>query len=173
MATGIIAVRPKIPGDKRTTVLWHQDSHYFGQDAASHRIITAWLPLVNTDETNGCMRVIPGSHQWGYQQAEMDEEHHAYRPLEGPSLRGDVVECPMRVGDVLIFNNLLMHCSGANTSDHIRWSVDFRYLSPQVQFERLRDFLPGFLARSRSTPDTVDDWPTWKRRMENFREASA
>ena len=33
--TGIIAVRPKVPNDKRTTVLWHQDSNYFGKQTVA------------------------------------------------------------------------------------------------------------------------------------------
>ena len=173
IATGIIAVRPKIPHDKRTTVLWHQDSNYFGEDAAQHRILTVWLPLVDTDARNGCMQVIPNSHTWGYQSAEIDPEHQAYRPLQDPTERGEPLLCQMQVGDLLLFDNLLMHRSGANQSDHTRWSIDFRYHGPEVHFDRQQQFLPGFCARNRSPSGSVDTWQSWSRRVEAFRQAAA
>ena len=41
-------------------VSWHQDSTYWG---LSHPdIVTAWIALSVSDEINGAMRVIPGSH---------------------------------------------------------------------------------------------------------------
>ncbi len=77
IATGLIALRPKVPQDKRTTVLWHQDSHYFGRDSSEKRIITVWIPLVDTDKKNGCMQIIPKSHSWGYVEADYIPGFHA------------------------------------------------------------------------------------------------
>jgi ectoine hydroxylase-related dioxygenase (phytanoyl-CoA dioxygenase family) len=167
IATGLIALRPKVPQDKRTTVLWHQDSHYFGRDSSDKRIITVWLPLVDADAENGCMQVIPGSHSWGYVEAEIDPEHNAYRPLEDPEQRGPSTTCEMQVGDVLIFGNLTLHRSLPNVSDHVRWSIDFRYHAPGLHFERESEYIPGFLARSRSNPESIDSWPTWHQRYKD------
>jgi ectoine hydroxylase-related dioxygenase (phytanoyl-CoA dioxygenase family) len=157
-ATGLIALRPKVPNDKRTTVLWHQDSHYFGPDTADMTILTVWVPLVDTDETNGCMQIVPGSHTWGYVDAEMDPDHKAYRPLQDPTERGDPISCEMKVGDVLIFRNLTLHRSLPNTSDHTRWSIDFRYHGEGVTFARADKYIPGFRARGGPGPEP---WQTW------------
>jgi len=167
IATGLIALRPKVPQDKRTTVLWHQDSHYFGRASSEKRIITVWIPLVDTDKENGCMQIIPTSHSWGYVEAEMDPEHNAYRPLKDPEKRGAPANCEMKVGDVLMFGNLTLHRSLPNVSDHIRWSIDFRYHAPGLHFEREADYIPGFLARSRSNPAGIDTWQTWNRRYKD------
>lgn len=167
-ATGIIAVRPKIPSDKRTTVLWHQDSHYYGKDTTPLSIITVWIPLVPATTENGCMQVIPGSHRWGYQEAEMDPEHNAYRPIENPEKRGTPRACEMNVGDVLMFNNLTFHRSTENYSESTRWSVDLRYCTPDAKFERFDSFMPGFVARSSTRP--VGDWETWKKRTDAWRQ---
>ena len=161
-ATGLIAVRPKIPNDKRTTVLWHQDSNYFGEQTAAQRIISVWFPLVQADTNNGCMQVIPGSHRHGYQAAEMDPDHKALRPLEDPERFGKPLTCPMQVGDVLFFSNLTYHRSLMNASDHTRWSIDLRYHETGMQHPRKADFLPGFTARSRATPAAVDRWADWR-----------
>ena len=161
-ATGLIAVRPKIPNDKRTTVLWHQDSNYFGVETAAQRIISVWFPLVPADTTNGCMQVIPSSHRHGYQAAEMDPDHKALRPIEDPERFGAPMTCQMQVGDVLFFSNLTYHRSLMNASDHTRWSIDLRYHETGMQHPRKADFLPGFTARSRARPGSVDGWTDWR-----------
>ena len=161
-ATGMIAVRPKIPNDKRTTVLWHQDSNYFGEQTAAQRIISVWFPLVAADADNGCMQVIPGSHRHGYHPAQIDPEHKALRPLDDPTRLGNPVTCPMQVGDVLFFSNLTYHRSLMNASEHTRWSIDMRYHEIGMQHPRKADFLPGFIARSRTDPAAEDGWPRWR-----------
>ncbi len=52
------------------------------------------------------------------------------------------------------------HASLANTSDQIRWSFDLRY-SPVGQPTGREEF-PGFVARSRSNPESeLHDPETW------------
>jgi phytanoyl-CoA hydroxylase len=159
-ASGGIAVRPKLPHDKRTTVLWHQDSNYFGPDSESMRMLSVWLPLVPVNEANGCIQVIPGSHRHGYQESVMDPEYQAQRPVEDPTRFGAPVSCEMAVGDVLIFTNLTFHRSLMNVSDHTRWSIDLRYYPTATEFARKGDFMPGFVARS-ADPAAADSWSTW------------
>lgn len=161
-ATGMIAVRPKIPNDKRTTVLWHQDSNYFGEQTAAQRIVSVWFPLVAADAHNGCMQVIPGSHRHGYHAAEIDPDHKALRPLDDPTRFGEPVTLPMQVGDVLFFSNLTYHRSLMNASDHTRWSIDLRYHRAGMEHPRKPDFLPGFIARSRADPAAEEGWPEWR-----------
>ena len=160
-ATGMIAVRPKIPNDKRTTVLWHQDSNYFGEQTAGQLIISVWIPLVPADAENGCMQIIPGSHRNGYHPAEIDPSHKALRPLKDPTRFGEPVTLPMQVGDVLFFSNLTYHRSLENTSDHTRWSIDLRYHEAGMQYPRKQDFLPGFVVRSRKDPSIEEGWAEW------------
>src|SRR5262249_18017997 len=40
----------------------HQDQHYLGADPGT--CIAAWMALDASDEENGCLEVIPGSHTW-------------------------------------------------------------------------------------------------------------
>ena len=49
---------PMWPGG--VSVNWHQDCHYFG--TASPKIISCGIYLEDTDEENGCLQVVPGSH---------------------------------------------------------------------------------------------------------------
>ena len=43
-------------------VLWHQDAAYWPLEPMD--VITVWLALDDSGPTNGCVRVIPGSHRW-------------------------------------------------------------------------------------------------------------
>src|SRR4051795_13673653 len=47
---------------------WHEDSAYWnGRLSAYDRIVTVWLALENpSNRENGCMRVIPGTHNNGF-----------------------------------------------------------------------------------------------------------
>ncbi|HEY3999399.1 MAG TPA: phytanoyl-CoA dioxygenase family protein [Candidatus Xenobia bacterium] len=55
----------KLPGDGKATP-WHEDSAYWeGRVSTMEGICTLWLALDQTAPDNGCMRVIPGSHEGG------------------------------------------------------------------------------------------------------------
>ena len=58
-------VRPKLPNSSYTAFPWHQDSQYYGADSQHALIVTVWIPLVDVDERNGCLQVMPGSQTWG------------------------------------------------------------------------------------------------------------
>jgi phytanoyl-CoA hydroxylase len=85
--------------------------------------MVVWIPLVDIDEPLGALRVIPGSHREGLCESQPDEW---YRHIEGVS-DGDFLSVEVRAGDALFFSAFLIHASGDNTTDAIRWSCHFRY----------------------------------------------
>jgi phytanoyl-CoA hydroxylase len=85
--------------------------------------IVAWVPLVDVSQQLGALEIIPGSHLWGLQESREDKW---YRHIEG--LRNDQYESvDVKAGDVLFFSAFLVHRSGDNVTDSIRWSCHFRY----------------------------------------------
>ena len=48
---------PQTPGQEQATVPWHQDVAYLSPECWSTMQLTAWIPLLNATEHNGCMQV--------------------------------------------------------------------------------------------------------------------
>lgn len=97
-------------------VRYHQDWTY--TDERVVRPVFLWCPLVDVDDDNGALRVIPGSQTWTDHirpsRSEIASEH--IQDDLGPA--GIVV--PMRAGDALLFDPALLHGSGPNRSDQPR-----------------------------------------------------
>jgi phytanoyl-CoA hydroxylase len=99
----------------------HQDQPYFPHER--HSLVAASVHLDDTDEENGCLHVVPGSHRLGPLEATGDA-HTVDYPLESG------VPCPAGAGDVLFFNYLTIHGSGTNRSTRTRRNVLFQYRDP-------------------------------------------
>jgi phytanoyl-CoA hydroxylase len=99
----------------------HQDYPYFPHER--HSVLAASVHLDDTDEENGCLHVVPGSHRLGPLEAE-GESHTVDYPLESGTA------CPAAAGDVLFFNYLTIHGSGVNRSTRTRRNVLFQYRDP-------------------------------------------
>ncbi len=120
-------VRPKMPGSERTAFPLHQDSQYYGKASQHAHTVTVWIPLVDVDEVNGCLFVIPGSNHWELIGSARDENSNM-RSFEDPEARGTPVPVPMKTGDILLFSNMTFHGSKVNRSEAVRWSTDIRYV---------------------------------------------
>ena len=161
-ANGDFWVRPKLPGEGQTSLPWHQDCVYYGPRSYDVPILSLWLPLVDVDERNGCIRVIPGSHAWGVLPVHKVEGVRALVPDEDVEARGHPVEVWMKPGDVLAFGARTFHSSGINTSEGVRWSIDLRYSETGQPLEWLFDKYPAFVARSRAQPGSVETFEQWR-----------
>src|SRR5215469_6096285 len=53
----------KFPKDN-AYVSWHQDGTYWGMHPPN--VITAWVAISESNQANGCMRVIPGTHRTSF-----------------------------------------------------------------------------------------------------------
>jgi len=85
--------------------------------------IVVWVPLMEISQALGALEIIPGSHLWGLLESREDEW---YRRIEG--IGDDQYQSvEMNAGDALFFSAFLVHRSGNNVTDSIRWSCHFRY----------------------------------------------
>ena len=168
-------LRPKLPGSTFTAFPLHQDSQYYGPQTGHIRVITVWIPLLDVDEENGCLWVIPRSHRWGLLPAARRADHNMVS-FEEVERRGVPVPLPMRCGDFLMFHNLTFHGSKVNRTDRVRWSVDVRFRetpgyravgereaagNAQLEAALLRSGRPPLVVRSRR-PENVGDYRRWQ-----------
>ncbi len=90
-------------------------------DETRHRHLNLWLPLVDVDETNGALHVVPRSHR-------------ILAPVHAPTMRApfaDIVPTVcrhgtcmrMRAGELLVFDNRMIHYSQQNQSPAARPAI--------------------------------------------------
>ena len=155
-------VRPKLPFEKLTTLPWHQDSAYM-PNTEHHTHLSVWLPLVDVDHENGTLQLLPGSHKKGLKPHHCIEGEAFRSPHQDPAVDPDeIVTLEMKVGGLVIFNNLVFHRSLMNRSQSIRWSVDFRFSRRDTPLDGLWHQHIACIVRSRKYPNTVASWSNWK-----------
>jgi len=103
---------------------WSAKPGYFAVQpplAILERNFTIRIHLDDTDENNGALRVIPGSHLGGiYRATEMDKT---------------IVEedmCRVRAGGIMIMKPMLLHASGKTTNDQKRRVIHIEFSDQQL-----------------------------------------
>ncbi len=111
----------------------HQDQFYLRVDPGT--CVAAWMAVDRCDEDNGCLRVVPGTHDIPV-LCSVDADSDV-------SFSGDTVELPpgmeavpliMEPGDVLFFNGQLVHGSYPNSSeDRFRCALIGHYIVGEAE----------------------------------------
>jgi phytanoyl-CoA hydroxylase len=96
--------------------------------------MVVWVPLIDIGKDLGALGIVPGSHLAGLLDSVQDDW---YRTVKGTT-DDQYVPVEVEAGDALFFSAFLLHRSGGNTTDSIRWSCHFRYndLDEQTFVER-------------------------------------
>lgn len=141
----------KPPGTGRP-IAWHQDSWYFrntyvssvGDDIAQTTIGT-WLALDDADAENGCLWVIPGSHDLGvieHGQVESDEYLLQKRVTVSAEMEAKAMPVEVPKGALVFFNNALLHRSTPNRSTRFRRAYIVHYMKATIQRTGNRPRIP-------------------------------
>jgi len=128
-------VLSKQPHDSRYAS-WHQDSFYSGLHLTPST--SAWIALTPSHEANGCMRVIPGSHQLGSLDHESVREDPHLLNRRGERLKVEVdesqaVDIVLRPGQLSLHQSTIVHGSNPNTSDDPRTGFIVRFVTSQMK----------------------------------------
>ena len=132
IASSVYRLRPKIPNFGYGEVPAHQDSGYFEPFCDDSLIITMWVPMVDTNEENGCLYVLPGSHKGEVEEHKMHESGKYLAIDQELQAAINPVFCPVPKGGVLLLSNKVVHGSLKNATDQVRWSMDLRYQSASL-----------------------------------------
>jgi phytanoyl-CoA hydroxylase len=116
----------KPPGSRGQAL--HQDNFYLRAEPGT--CIAAWMALDPTDEANGCMQVVPGSHRWPLLCTAKADTTVSFTDVTVPIPAGQRIESVrMDPGDVLFFTGSLVHGSLPNTHpDRFRRALIGHYI---------------------------------------------
>jgi len=111
----------------------HQDQHYLRVQPGT--CIAAWLALDDCDEENGCLQMVPDSHNWPLLCSKKADTSVSFTDVT-VDLPDGVKSEPvlMQAGDVVFFNGQVVHGSYPNTSaDRFRRAFIGHYIAGEAQ----------------------------------------
>lgn len=123
-----LAVVPEAAGggEVPSAVGWHTD-HSYWSTCTSTRMLTAWIPLHDTNEENGTLYVVEGSHLWpesehlrGFNDPDLDGLE---RRLGRAVPREAIVPMRLKKGQASFHHMRALHASAPNTSAAPRFAL--------------------------------------------------
>ena len=106
---------------------WHQDSSYFPFDREPQ--VAAWLATSEATLENGCLVVLPGSHQESLHEHLPDDRegsNYGYTEIKDHDF-SEERPVVLNKGDLLLFHSFLMHKSYDNKSNSRRTAMVYHF----------------------------------------------
>jgi len=118
------------PAKTGTRTPWHQDGEYWPIEPLA--TCTVWIAIDASTTENGCLRVIPGSHQ-SKQLAKHHQSNAANIALdleldEAEFDQSKAVDITLQPGEISLHDVYLFHGSESNLSDRPRRGLTLRYM---------------------------------------------
>lgn len=142
-------------------VLWHQDGAFWPLEPME--VVTLWLAVDQTDASNGCMRVIPGTQTLQLFDMEDASEKGAVLDRETPPEHVDeskAVDIALQPGDVEVHHPNIIHGSYANASPRRRCGLTIRYIPTSTRVICDGPWPSLFLLRGDPVPG-INDYRPW------------
>ena len=116
-------------------VSWHQDSTYWG--LSSTDVVSAWVALTESNEANGAMAVVPGTHLID-QVPHRDTFDDNNLLTRGQEIAVDLdtskaVRLDLKPGEISLHHVRIVHGSPPNPSDGRRIGYAIRYIPTTVR----------------------------------------
>lgn len=134
-------------------VPWHEDSAYWKGRLDPMTVVTVWLAIDPSTTANGCMRVIPGTHDNGFSDYESvaDPDKQVFdteirKESVDESKAVDIVLAP---NECSLHDGRIIHGSSANTGAMRRCGYTMRYMPATVRHNGGDDAFQIYLARGK------------------------
>jgi phytanoyl-CoA hydroxylase len=109
-----------------TATGWHRDIRYWS--FARNELVSVWLALGSEKESNGALKVIPGSHRLDIKRSQLDDLDFLRPDVdENQAIFAGGITVELEQGDTLFFHSGLFHAAGRNNGDSVKTSVVFAY----------------------------------------------
>lgn len=126
--------KPPSRAETIDTIPWHADAHHWHHEPII--MCTAWLAITDATVENGCLEVIPGSHKTIVPTAHTNNTRYDQAGIAADPAMVDVARAarlPMKAGQFIIFDQNLLHGSGANLTNDRRIGLAIRTTLPSVK----------------------------------------
>jgi hypothetical protein len=146
--------KPKGNGKR---VPWHEDSHYWKTMLSPMEVVTVWLAIDPSTKLNGCMNIIPRTHNTGKLGYSDYDDLKPGEAVFGdeikPTQRDDskAIAIELEPNQASLHDGRLIHGSAPNTSNIRRCGYTMRYVSTKVRdnHEKNAQWHHLYLARGR------------------------
>ncbi|CAM4238354.1 phytanoyl-CoA dioxygenase family protein [Paenibacillus alkaliterrae] len=114
---------------------WHEDSAYWkGRLSSFDKIVTVWLAIDRSWKENGCMRVIPGTHNNGFSEYEAVDGRENIFETEIKSIDDSkAVYFELEPGECSLHDSRIIHGASSNSSPYRRCGYTMRYFSTEAK----------------------------------------
>ncbi|CAK9249854.1 unnamed protein product [Sphagnum jensenii] len=118
------------PGMNDFAMPLHADWTYVDED--QFRSVAVWIPLIDTNEENGCLGVIEGSHKISEKVRGPNMQQNSYtKDKDWVKKYGKLL--PTKAGHAIIFDHALMHFSPPNKFDTIRPALNLSIVPEEAE----------------------------------------
>ena len=93
----------------------HQDLSLVDED--EFRSVEVWIALEDTNETNGQLWMVPGSHTWLPTVRGIQSFPFAYGEVSRRIIDRHAVPVPVTAGTAVVFTHAILHCSFPNRTE--------------------------------------------------------
>lgn len=114
----------KLPGEGML-IGWHRDA---GTECVGEKPVFNVDFYIDDADLDTCLWVYPGSHAWNQEEILARTQQDGF-PTDG------AIPIPVKSGDVLFHNILLLHGSPANTSSKLRRVIYYEFRPAQTELE--------------------------------------
>lgn len=128
--------KPKGDGKR---VPWHEDSHYWKKMIEPMETVTLWLAIDPSTKVNGCMYVIPRTHNTGrkgfsdYEGVDASKSVFATEIVKEQRREDLAVACELQPNECSLHDGRIIHGSEPNTSDIRRCGWTLRFIPAHVR----------------------------------------
>ena len=126
------------PGINGKATPWHQDGQYWPIRPLA--TCSVWLAVDDSNEENGCLKYMPGSHK------RQDLKKHKTDNSKNYTLNQEIdaseydeqkaFQLRLKAGQMALHDVYIVHGSGFNTSPHSRRGMTMRYMPTSSVFDR-------------------------------------
>jgi hypothetical protein len=95
-------------------------------------VVNIWCPLVDSDDANGTLRVVPGSHRLFPHISSMETTSGFWRDY-GAAMMERSVPVDLRRGEAVVYDGTLLHGSRPNATPRPRPALNFAFLPARVR----------------------------------------